>query len=164
MRPGCSYGARLAAWALAHTDRFKASVLTIGCYDSLVLDRCSGMAFHSMKPNRQGQSDLLDMWLKPEVYKKISPMEHIDSIKTPSMVIETGAERKDLQARMMFKALQAFGVDAWWVYYPEAFHNGRWNDSYKRDYMLRLLAWFDHYLKGVQLPPSFDQNIITVES
>ncbi len=159
---GCSYGAQLAAWAIAQTSRFRASVLSIGRYDTLVHDRCSGQAFHSLKPNRQGNSGPLDMWLRPEVYRELSPMQHVSAIRTPALIIETGAERKDLQARMLFNALQALGVASYWVYYPDAFHNGRWSDLYKRDYMARLLAWWDHLLKGSDLPASFNETAITV--
>jgi dipeptidyl aminopeptidase/acylaminoacyl peptidase len=161
---GTSYGAQLAAWAISQTDRFRASVLSVGRYDTLVLDRCSGRAFHSLEPNRQGNSGPLDMWLKPEVYRHLSPMHHVVSIRTPAMVIETGAERKDLQARMLFNALQALEVESYWIYYPDAFHNGRWNDAYKRDYMTRLLAWWEHGLKGIRLPASFNSNVITIEA
>lgn len=161
---GSSYGAQLAAWATAYTERFKAAVLSVGRYDALVLDRCSGRAFHSLRPSRQGNSDPLDMWLKPEVYSDISPMHHIGSIRTPAMLVETGAERKDLQARMMFNALQAFGIESHWVYYPKAFHNGRWTDFYKRDYMTRLLAWWSHHLCGKDLPSLFKDKAVTVEA
>lgn len=161
---GSSYGAQLGAWVISHTDRFRGSVLCAGRYDTLTHDRCSGRAFHSLKPNRQGNSGPLDMWLKPEVYNDLSPMQHVNLIKTPVLLIETGAERKDMQARMLFNALQALGVESYWVYYPDAFHTGRWNDFCKRDYMSRLLAWFDYCLKGVELPTSFNQKIVTIES
>lgn len=159
---GSSYGAQLAAWVVSHTDRFTSSVLSLGRYDPLVLDRCSGNAFHALKPNRQGNSGPMDMWLKPEVYRYLSPMHHVTSIHTPSLIVETGAERKDLQARMLFNALSALGVDAYWVFYPDTFHNGRWSDADKRDYMTRLLAWWDHHLKGAPLPSSFGEKIATI--
>jgi len=159
---GSSYGAQLGAWAIAHTDRFHSAVLVIGRYDTLIHDRESGRSFHSLRPNRGAPSCALDMWLRPEVYDKISPMQHVTSMKTPSLIVETGAEHRDNQARTLFNALQAFGVDVWWVFYPEAFHNGRWSASYKRDYMSRLLAWFNHYLHGAELPSSFDQRIVSM--
>jgi len=161
---GSSYGAQLAAWVVSHTDRFKSCALSLGRYDTLVHDRCSGTAFHALRPNRQGDSGPFDMWLKPEVYRDLSPMHHVGSIHTPALIVETGAERKDLQARMLFNALQALGVDAHWVFYPDAFHNDRWSDAYKRDYMTRLLAWWDHHLMGVPLPASFSEKVVTVGS
>jgi len=159
---GSSYGAQLAAWVVSHTDRFKACVLSLGRYDTLVFDRCRGTAFHALKPNRQGDSGPFDMWLKPEVYRDLSPIHHVTCVHTPALIVETGAERKDLQARMLFNALQALGVNAHWVFYPDAFHNGRWSDEHKRDYMTRLLAWWEHHLKGVPLPASFSQRTITI--
>lgn len=157
---GSSYGAQLAAWAIAHTPRFRASVLSVGRYDPLVLDRCSGRAFHSLKENRQGESATMDMWLRPEVYADLSPMHHVRSVRTPAMIVETGAERKDLQARMLFNALQALGVDSHWICYPSALHNGRWDDASQCDYMARMLAWWNHHLSDIPLPPQFGEKAV----
>lgn len=161
---GSSFGAQLAAWSIAHTPRFRASVLSVGRYDLLIHDRCSGRAFHSLKPNRQGESATLDMWLKPEVYADLSPMRHVRSIRTPAMIVETGAERKDLQARMLFNALQALGVQSHWICYPSAFHNGRWDGACQCEYMNRMLAWWNYYLLQQPLPTAFDEEAVIFSS
>ncbi len=159
---GCSFGAQLAAWVLAHSDCFRAGVLACGRYDTLLLDRCCGTAFHALRANRQGAAGPLDMWLRPEVYEHLSPLHHVATLNTPALIVETGAERKDLQARLLFNALQARQVAAHWVYYPAAFHTGRWPAACQRDYLTRLLAWWDHHLRGATLPELFAEAAVTV--
>jgi hypothetical protein len=47
----------------------------------------------------------------------------------------------------MTNALQALGVESHWVCYPSAFHNGRWDDASQCDYMARMLAWWNRFLR-----------------
>src|SRR5690606_25446076 len=122
--------------------------------DQLQVDRYLNNSFHSISDNRSKGTKENDFWFEPELYKKLSPMEHFDTINTPILFIETGAER-DLngsRARPLFNGLHTRGIKTNLVYYPEAFHNGGWNDEYKKDYMKRLVAWFDHCIKGKPLP------------
>jgi hypothetical protein len=81
------------------------------------------------------------------------------SVQTPVMVIETGAERRGglpPAGMIPYRWVRAPGVEARYIWYPHAFHAGGWNDDYKVDYMRRLLAWFDHGLKGEPLPEWFN--------
>ena len=155
---GDSFGGWLTAWAISQTSRFKGAVASIGLYDLLRFDRCSGKPFYSWNPNRLGNADPKALWTHPEVYSRFSPIEHIASIRTPVLIIETEAERTRAwvhQASMLFNGLQACGVESYLVHYPEAHHNGGWNDKYKRDYMDRLVSWFDHCLWKKPLPERF---------
>lgn len=65
------------------------------------------------------------MWLNAQKFRDLSPIELIESIQTPMILIET---------------------------------NGGWNDTYKEDYMRRLVVWFDYCLKDVPLPEWFQYN------
>jgi len=68
------------------------------------------------------------------------------------MRVDTGGERslstKPTGAQGYWLTLKRRGVDACLIYYPHACHSGGWNDSYKADYMQRLVAWFGHSLMG----------------
>ncbi len=95
--------------------------------------------------------------LKPHRIRQLSPIEQLTTIKTPIMLIESGGEREEGRsgAKPFFNGLCAVGVEAKLIYYPKAYHNGGWNDEYKRDYMKRLVAWFDYCIKGKPLPVWF---------
>jgi dipeptidyl aminopeptidase/acylaminoacyl peptidase len=154
---GSSYGASLTAWSISQTSRFKGAVGSVGIYDFLQFDRYTNCPFHSMRENRKKGTISKDYWVKPDEYKKFSPMEQFENINTPMLFIETSAERliNGSSARTLYHSLLARNIETNLVYYPEAFHNGGWNDEYKKDYMKRLLAWFNYSIKGVEIPQWF---------
>jgi dipeptidyl aminopeptidase/acylaminoacyl peptidase len=154
---GSSFGATLTAWTISQTTRFKGAIGAVGIYDQLQRARYTNHAFHSITKNRSKGTKPNDFWFNPEVYKHISPMEHIEKVNTPILFIETGAERmlNGSCAKPFYNGLLTRGIKTNLVYYPEAFHNGGWNDVYKRDYMKRLIAWFDYCIKEEPLPDEF---------
>src|SRR5690625_948066 len=157
---GSSYGATLTAWTIAQSNQFKGAVGAVGMYDLLQDARLLNQSFHSISDNRSKGTTQSDFWFNPEVYQKISPMEHYQKINTPMLLIETSGERElnRNQATPLFHALLTKKVETNLIYYPHAFHNGGWNDEYKRDYMKRLVAWFDYCIKGIALPSWFHLN------
>jgi dipeptidyl aminopeptidase/acylaminoacyl peptidase len=155
---GTSFGGWLTAWAISQTSRFKGAVTAVGLYDILYWDRNRATAQYTEKPNRVGKADPEARWVNPEIYKQFSPMEHIRSINTPVLIIETSDERTigfPPQARVFSHGLRALAIESYLAFYPKAFHTGGWNDAYKRDYMNRLTAWFNHCLKKAPLPDWF---------
>lgn len=159
---GTSFGAQLTAWIIGQTNRFKGAVGNVGVhYDPLFHDRYVGRSFLTLTPTRQGNASENDMWLYPEKFRNISPVEHIGSIQTPMLLIETESEREHgwSCALPFFNGLQALDIESYLIYYPGAYHTGGWNDEYKLDYMRRLVAWFDYCLKDVPLPEWFQTNI-----
>jgi len=77
------------------------------------------------------------------------------------LLVETGGERTDgwSPARPFFNGLRTLDIECYLIYYSGAYHNGGWNDQYKKDYIRRLVAWFDYCLKGVTLPEWFQTSI-----
>lgn len=157
---GSSFGGILTAWTISQSSRFKGAIGAIGLYDLLLKDRYHNDSFHSISENRSKGTIPNDLWFQPDVYKKISPMEHFEKINTPMLFVETGAERDLIgsSARPLFNALVAREIKTNLIYYPEAFHSCGWNDVYKRDYMKRLVAWFDYCIKGIDLPDWFEKT------
>ncbi|XEC94083.1 prolyl oligopeptidase family serine peptidase [Paenibacillus tarimensis] len=159
---GSSFGAQLTAWIISQTIQFKGAVGAVGAhYDALFSDRYLGQSFLTITPTRQGNARDEDMWLNPQKFREISPIEKIGLTQTPMLLIETGAERENgwSPARPFLNGLRALDIEAYLIYYPDAFHNGGWTDKYKKDYLRRLVAWFDYCLKGVPLPEWFQTSI-----
>ncbi|MDD9271724.1 hypothetical protein ACFPES_32295 [Paenibacillus sp. GCM10023248] len=89
-----------------------------------------------------------------------SPIEQVNEIATPILFFETRAERSyyGSLATPFMNGIRSKNIESHLVYYPDAFHNGGWNDLYKKDYMTRLRRWFDYCIHGVELPQSFYEN------
>lgn len=158
---GCSYGGWLAAWTVSQSKAFKGAVATLGRYDLLSRDRMARQPFYSLRPNRRGSAHPEVRWFQPNIYKKLSPVEHIERISTPMLLIETEPEHRAHDAVPLYNGLCATGNEVFYVRYPQAFHNGGWKDEYKRDYSNRLVAWFDHCLQAKPLPNWFEQDKIS---
>ncbi len=47
---------------------------------------------------------------------------------------------------LMYQSLRKRGIDTELVVYPGA-HHGDWSAEFDKDYLLRVRAWFDKYLK-----------------
>ncbi|SDS05098.1 Dipeptidyl aminopeptidase/acylaminoacyl peptidase [Paenibacillaceae bacterium GAS479] len=161
---GFSYGGGLSTWIVSQTDRFKGAMGICGIHDFLHQDRNYGVPFHAFRPSRLGEADPKDMWLRPEIYKELSSLENIGSINTPVLLIETGGEMQwdgahwTSESRTLFLGLEGLGIETYLVCYTKAAHGGGWNREYQRDYLNRVVVWFEHCLKGMPLPEWFETN------
>ncbi|MFC5464197.1 S9 family peptidase [Lederbergia graminis] len=161
---GMSYGASLSTWTVSQTNRFKGAIGICGVHDWLQWDRDYGVPFYAFNPNRKGEADPKNMWLRTETYKQISPLENIESIHCPVLLIETGGERSwngarwRSDAKSLFLGLDGLGKETSLVCYTKAFHTGGWNRKYQKDYVNRISAWFDYCLNGVPLPEWFNRS------
>lgn len=161
---GFSYGAGLSTWIVSQTDRFKGAIGICGIHDFLHWGRNYGVPFHALRFNRLGEANLNDMWLKPDVYKELSSLENIGSVQIPVLLIETGWERQwdgarwNSDAKTLFLGLESLGIETYLVCYAKAGHGDGWNQKYQRDYLNRILAWFEYCLKGMPLPEWFAIN------
>lgn len=78
---GSSFGAMLASWIVSKTSIFKGAVAAVGIYDLLYSDRYTN------------KGNYVEKWVDTDFYKVNSPMEQVDKIETPTLFIETSAER-----------------------------------------------------------------------
>ena len=139
---GHSYGGYLSAWAITHTDRFKAAVVSAGAVD---------LAAH------YGQSDIHRYrafefegppWQTPDNWKRGSPMTTITAVKTPTLILVGEADQRVPmpQAQQLYTALTTLGVPTEFVHYPREPHGLR-EPRHRADWMSRQLGWFDRWIK-----------------
>ncbi|MCS7462769.1 prolyl oligopeptidase family serine peptidase [Paenibacillus doosanensis] len=142
---GSSFGAMLVTWTVAKTSIFKGAAAAVGIYDLLYDDRYGNKGSYEEK------------WVDKQIYKMNSPIEQVNDIEAPVLFFETSAERSlyGSVATPFINGLRSKNTEAYLICYPKAFHNGGWNDIYKKDYMKRLRLWFDHCIHGKDLPGSF---------
>lgn len=139
---GWSYGGYMTMWAVTQTHRFRAAVSGAGLTN-----------FQSY----YGENDI-DEWMipyfgasvydDPAVYARSSPITFIKNVKTPTLLLvgERDGECPAPQSREFWHALKMLGVQTQLVIYPGEGHSFLVPD-HRRDIMVRMIAWFDHYLK-----------------
>jgi len=138
---GHSYGGYMAMFAVTQTRRFKAAMASAGISNWL---------------SYTGQNKI-DQWMLPyfgatvyadrAVYARSSPMEFINRVKTPTLVLvgERDAECPAPQSYEFWKGLKAFGVPTELVVYADEGHHYR-DPAHVLDAMQREVAWFDRFL------------------
>jgi dipeptidyl aminopeptidase/acylaminoacyl peptidase len=139
---GRSYGGYLTAWAITQTHRFDAACVFAAAVDL-------GAHF--------GQSDIQSYrawdfegfpWEKPENWSRSSPITHIASVQTPTLIQvgENDARVPYPQGQELYRALLALHVPTEFVHYPREGHVPR-EPRHRADSMMRMLAWWQRWVK-----------------
>ncbi|WP_323144111.1 S9 family peptidase [Massilia phyllosphaerae] len=139
---GHSYGGFMTMWGVTHSQRFKAAVASAGIANWI---------------SYYGQNGI-DQWMvpffgatmydDPAIYRAASPIESIKSATTPTLVMvgERDVECPPAQSQEFWHGLKAQGVPTALVIYEDEGHAIR-KPEHVADQRVRVLAWFDQYLK-----------------
>jgi dipeptidyl aminopeptidase/acylaminoacyl peptidase len=136
---GYSYGGYMTNVVITETDRFRAAASGAG---------------HSMIAANYGH-DIYQKWYNwefglpmenREMYDRLSPLLRASRVETPTIFL---GGREDwnvpiLNAELFYQALRYRGIDTQLVVYPDT-HHGGWEPVYSKDYLERIVAWFDRY-------------------
>ena len=155
---GHSWGGYQVAYLLTCTDLFKAAVSgapvvnMTSAYGGLRTQ--SGLArimLYESGQSRIGKS----IWEEGalDLYEENSPLFRADRIRTPVLIMTSDTDDKVpwTQSIEFFSALRRLGKPAWMLQYHGETHDlGDWEN--RKDYSLRLMQFFDFYLKGSPLP------------
>jgi len=138
---GYSYGGYMTNTVITRTQRFKAAASGAG---------------HSMIVANYGHDiyqkwynwELGVPWENREKYERLSPLTQAGRVTTPTIFL---GGRDDwnvpvLNAELFYQSLRSRGVDTQLVVYPDTHHSG-WSEEFEKDYLRRVLEWFDKYLK-----------------
>jgi dipeptidyl aminopeptidase/acylaminoacyl peptidase len=138
---GWSYGGFLTAWAVTHTDRFKAAV--------------AGAAVTNW-PSKVGTTDIRPMnesrfpgalHETPDAFWERSPIRYLGNAKTPTLIVHGQADQRVpvTQGRELYLGLRAVGVPTDFVTYPRQKHPFH-ERAYHLDLLNRIIAWFDQWM------------------
>jgi dipeptidyl aminopeptidase/acylaminoacyl peptidase len=138
---GYSYGGYMTNVVITRTDRFKAAAAGAG---------------HSFIAANYGHDhyqkwynwELGPPWENREKYDRLSPLLQAGRVTTPTLFL---GGRDDwnvpiLNAELFYQSLRKRGIPTELVVYPGT-HHGGWSQEFDRDYLERVRAWFDKYLK-----------------
>lgn len=151
---GHSFGGYETSYLVSHSDLFAAAVSSAGVsevtssHGSLWGDGSSKEEYVERRGYEMGQTP----WQAPAGYTNNSPIFSIGRINTPLLIIHNKADRNVPfeQGVGLFTALRRAGKRAWLLQYDNGGH-GQGGDVYK-DYIIRTMQFFDHYLKGAPAP------------
>ena len=154
---GTSYGGYATVLLLTQTDRFKAAINISGKVDmvSFYTDSPRLGVRNTHAPEKSQDRIGGTLWEYPERYLQHSAILQADRIRTPLLNI-TGDQDPNVpasQSREIYYALRRLGRDVEWVRYVNGAHRPPNTVAEAIDFEMRILGWYDKYLKPV-VPPA----------
>lgn len=149
---GYSYGGYMTNVVITRTDRFKAAVSGAG--HSFIAANFGHDIYQ-----RWYRWELGTPWENRELYDRLSPILHADKVVTPTLFIGGRVDWNVpiLNAELFYQALKTRGIDTRLVVYPGA-HHGGWDTRFEKDYLERLVDWFDRHVRGVSTAARADRR------
>ncbi|MCB9831184.1 MAG: S9 family peptidase [Planctomycetes bacterium] len=149
---GGSYGGYASAWAATYySDRFAASVMFVGISEQI------SKVFTTDIPE---ESYLVHWRKRPfgnwQSFLEASPIYWVERAHTPLLILhgEKDPRVPVAQSIALHRALKMKGdVPVRLVLYPREQHGNR-NAAARFDYALRMMRWFDTYLRGPGVMPA----------
>jgi dipeptidyl aminopeptidase/acylaminoacyl peptidase len=143
---GGSYGGYATGWlSTRYTEKFAAGVMSVGISNNI---------------SKWGTSDIPEelylvharkrIWDDYEFFLKRSPIYYADQAKTPLLILHGKEDTRVYpgQSMELYRHIKTrTDTPVRLVYYPGEGHGNR-NSTARLDYNLRMLRWFDNYLKG----------------
>jgi dipeptidyl aminopeptidase/acylaminoacyl peptidase len=137
----------MTAWIIGHTDRFRAAVAqrVVSNLISMWGSSDFNWTFQQVFGDKPPWENLDNMWRQ-------SPMAHIGSARTPTMVIHSEQDQRcDLeQGLQLYVALKTLGVPTELILFPDESHGlSRGGRTDRRVARLQHIGrWFDRYLNS----------------
>ena len=138
---GWSFGGFMTAWAVTHTDRFKAAMDGAGVVD-----------LYSMATTTDISPSFLRRYMGPlasnaAVYDRNSPVRYLSDCHTPVLVLDGEADTRVpmSQGQEFYHGLRFMGREAVMVTYPREPHIFT-ERAHQIDSLNRILAWYDAHL------------------
>jgi dipeptidyl aminopeptidase/acylaminoacyl peptidase len=143
---GGSYGGYATAWlSTRYSERFAAGVMFVGISD---------------KVSKVGTTDIPDEeylvharkrpWENFDFFAERSPIRYVEKARTPLLIMHGKDDPRvhPTQSMELFRFLKVLNqTPVRLVLYPGEGHGNR-KAAARYDYNLRMMQWFDHYLKG----------------
>ena len=139
---GWSYGGFMSAWAVTHSDRFKAAVV------GAAVTNLFSMSGTGDIPTFLNNYFKNSPFQKRAIYEEHSPTSFLQNCKTPSLVVHGEADLRVpvTQGWEFYNGLKMLGVTTEMVIYPREAHGFK-EENHQRDLLKRVLNWYNQYLK-----------------
>lgn len=143
---GGSYGGYATAWAsTALSEHFAAGVMAVGVSDLLSKFGTTDIPMEMYYVHARNWP-----WEKWQWYLERSPIYYARKAQTPLLILhgEDDTRVHPSQSMELYRYLKTLGnVPVRLIFYKDEGHGNKRAAS-RYDYNLRMMRWFDHYLKG----------------
>lgn len=164
---GHSWGGYQTAYLITRTNLFAAAeagapvVNMISAYGGVRWESgLSRMFQYEKSQTRLGAS----LWQKPLLYLENSPIFFADKVQTPLLMMHNDADGAVpwYQGIEYYMAMRRLNKPVWMLNYNGQGH-GLTQRQDRTDFAIRMMQFFDHYLKGAPMPPWMKKGISAVE-
>ncbi|MDX1583713.1 MAG: S9 family peptidase, partial [Thermoanaerobaculia bacterium] len=143
---GGSYGGYASAWgATYYSERYAAAVMNVG-----ISDKISKIGTSDIPNELFLVHERVWPWEEWDRLRERSPLFHVEKARTPILILhgEDDTRVHPSQSLMLYRYLKILdNTPVRLVFYPGEGHGNK-KSAARLDYNLRMLRWFDHYLKG----------------
>ena len=143
---GGSYGGYATAWcSTKYSDRFAAAVMFVG-----ISDLVSKAGTTDIPVEEAAVHAMRWPWDDWKLALERSPIFYADNQRTPLLILDGKEDPRvhPSQSLVFYRYVKVRGkAPVRLVLYPGEGHGNR-NSAHRLDYNLRMMQWFDHYLKG----------------
>lgn len=164
---GQSWGGYQTAYLITRTNLFKAAgagaavVNMTSAYGGIRWGSgMSRMFQYERSQSRIGGT----LWEKPLYFIENSPLFYADKIQTPVLIMQN--DKDDAvpwyQGIEFYMALRRLQKPVWMLVYNDEVHNLQKRQN-RKDYDLRLMQFFDYYLKGAPEPAWMKEGVPAIE-
>lgn len=155
---GQSWGGYQTAWLITQTNMFKAAMA--GALVSNMISAYGGIRWETgisrMFQYEKEQSRIgATLWDKPLSYIENSPIFYVPKIETPLLMMQNDNDGAVpwYQGIEFFTAMRRLNKPVWMLTYNNEEHNLKAESWANRmDLTIRMMGFFDHYLKGSAMP------------
>jgi len=136
---------------IVQTNRFKAAVDRMG--PGNLISQYTQMSENgtSVYTGEMVQRTAGSLWEKREKFIENSPIFYFDRVQTPLLIIQGTADQQVMAARSdeVFVSLRFLGKEVEYARYAGEPHGvSEWSFPNQVDYLNRVIAWFDRWLKA----------------
>ncbi len=154
---GQSWGGYQVAYIITQTNIFAAA--SAGAPVSNMTSAYGGVRWRTgmsrMFQYEKTQSRIgATLWEKPTLYLENSPVFFLDKVTTPVLIRHDDADGAVpwYQGIEMYMGLRRLQKPVWMLNYPGEPHNLKDKTPDNKDLSIRMMQFFDHYLKGKPMP------------
>jgi dipeptidyl aminopeptidase/acylaminoacyl peptidase len=157
-----SWSAKLGTYIFTHSHTLSAMAISEGFLYANLINTALSINENTGQSNLETVEKSFEfgnLWENKSAWLDQTEVLHVDKASCPLLLYCNTQSLKDYQNQTMqlFLALRRLAKPCWWLKYEKSGHTLEGDEA--KDYTLRYIQFFDHYLKGAPAPRWMSQGI-----